>query len=98
MNIRIGIYLLLIVVGLVVLAWPEHNDRMMIQFSETHGPSALDVVGIVILFSRIYSLNYSSIHKVLDDSSSSRQNFFAAAGSCRRYLFVADRRCLNEWQ
>jgi len=49
MNIRIGIYLLLIVMGLIVLAWPEQDDRMMIQFSETHGPSGLDIVGIVIL-------------------------------------------------
>ena len=50
MNIRFGIYLLLIVVGLVVLAWPEQDDQMMIQFSETHGPSALDFVGLLILF------------------------------------------------
>jgi len=49
MNIRPGIYLMLIVVGLVVLAWPEQDDQMMIQFSETHGPSSLDIVGIVIL-------------------------------------------------
>ncbi len=49
MTIRITIYLLLIVVGLVVLAWPEQDDQMMIQFSETHGPSGLDIVGIVIL-------------------------------------------------
>ena len=50
MNIRIGIYLLLIVMGLIVLAWPEQDDRMMIQFSETHGPSALDFIGLLILF------------------------------------------------
>jgi len=49
MNIRLGIYFLLIVVGLVVLAWPEQDDQMMIQFSETHGPSLLDTAGIVIL-------------------------------------------------
>jgi len=49
MNIRLGICLLLIVVGLVVLAWPEQDDQMMIQFSETHGPSSLDIAGIVIL-------------------------------------------------
>ena len=49
MNIRIGIYLLLIFIGLIVLAWREQDDRMMIQFSETHGPSGLDIVGIVIL-------------------------------------------------
>jgi len=48
-HIRLGMYFLLIVVGLVVLAWPEQDDQMMIQFSETHGPSSLDLVGIVIL-------------------------------------------------
>ena len=51
MNIRIGIYLLLIVVGLVVLAWPEQDDQMMIQFSETHGPSRLDLIGLAMIFS-----------------------------------------------
>lgn len=50
MNIRIGICLLLLVVGLVVLAWPEQDDQMMIQFSETHGPSTLDLVGLALIF------------------------------------------------
>jgi hypothetical protein len=50
MNIRIGIYLLLLVMGLIVLAYPEQDDRMTIQFSETHGPSALDFIGLLILF------------------------------------------------
>ena len=50
MTIRIGIYLLLIVVGLVVLAWPEQDDLMMVQFSKTHGPSALDLIGLALIF------------------------------------------------
>ena len=50
MDIRIGIYLLLIVMGLIVLAWPEQDDQMMIHFSETHGPSGSDFIGVLILF------------------------------------------------
>jgi len=56
MAIRIAIYLLLIVAGLFVLAWPEENDQMMIQFSETHGPSALDLIGLLMLFIGYISL------------------------------------------
>jgi uncharacterized membrane protein len=70
MSIRVGIYLLLIVVGLVVLAWPEQDDQMMIRFSETHGPSGLDSVGIVILLGGYILLiipvftKFSKIHQV----------------------------------
>ena len=42
------IYCSLLSLGLIVLAWPEQNDLMMIQFSETHGPSKMDVAGILI--------------------------------------------------
>ena len=63
MKLRIGIYLLLIVVGLVVLAWPEQDDQMMIQFSETHGPSALDLAGIVILLGGYIPLILPAITK-----------------------------------
>jgi hypothetical protein len=44
------LYLILIVIGLVVLAWPEENNLMMVKLSETHGPSTLDLVGIGIIF------------------------------------------------
>lgn len=43
------IYLLIMVTGLAVLAWPEENNIMMIQLSETHGPSGLDMIGIAII-------------------------------------------------
>lgn len=39
----------MVVVGLLLLAWPEENDIMMIQFSHTHGPSKMDLVGILII-------------------------------------------------
>lgn len=44
------IYLFLIFIGLTILAWPEENNLMMVKFSETHGPSALDLLGIAIIF------------------------------------------------
>jgi len=43
------VYLALLLLGLIVLAWPEANDVMMIQFSETHGPSKVDLAGILII-------------------------------------------------
>lgn len=36
-------------VGLIVLAWPEEDNLMMVQFSKSHGPSRLDLVGIAII-------------------------------------------------
>lgn len=43
------IYFALFLFGCIVLAWPEENNLMMIQFSETHGPSKMDVAGILII-------------------------------------------------
>jgi len=43
------VYFALLILGLLVLAWPEENDVMMIQFSETHGPSKMDLAGILII-------------------------------------------------
>ena len=43
------VYFALLLLGLVVLAWPEENDVMMIKFSETHGPSKVDMAGILII-------------------------------------------------
>ena len=43
------VYFALLVFGLVVLAWPEQDDLMMLQLSETHGPSKMDFAGIVII-------------------------------------------------
>jgi hypothetical protein len=43
------VYLALLLLGLVVLAWPEQNNVMMIQLSETHGPSKMDLAGILII-------------------------------------------------
>ena len=97
MNIRLGIYFLLIIVGLVVLAWPEQDDQMMIQFSETHGPSSLDLAGIVILLGGYVPLILPAITKIRDDTTSSRQDFFKVINHSRRYLFVIDRRCADDW-
>jgi hypothetical protein len=47
-NIKIVIYILLVIIGLVVLPWPEDN-LMLVQFNESHGPSTLDSVGIAII-------------------------------------------------
>jgi len=43
------VYLALLIFGLLVLAWPEENNVMMIQLSETHGPSKMDLAGILII-------------------------------------------------
>jgi hypothetical protein len=43
------VYFALLLLGLAVLAWQEENDVMMIQFSETHGPSKIDIAGILII-------------------------------------------------
>jgi hypothetical protein len=43
------IYFALLLLGLIVLAWPEENNVMMVQLSETHGPSKIDLAGILII-------------------------------------------------
>jgi hypothetical protein len=43
------LYLVVIVIGLVVLSWPEENNVMMVKFSETHGPSTLDSIGLLMI-------------------------------------------------
>ena len=43
------VYLALLLLGLIVLAWPEEHNVMMIRFSETHGPSKMDLAGILII-------------------------------------------------
>lgn len=49
MNPRFWIYLALVLVGLVVLCWPEKDNLMLVQFSETHGPSRLDSIGLLFI-------------------------------------------------
>ena len=43
------IYFALLIFGCIVLAWPEENDLMLVQISETHGPSGMDLAGILII-------------------------------------------------
>ena len=43
------LYLVVIGAGLVVLSWPEENNLMMVKFSETHGPSTLDSIGLLMM-------------------------------------------------
>ena len=49
-NSKIVVYIVFVLVGLVVLAWPEEKNLMMVQLSESHGPSMLDSVGLAIIF------------------------------------------------
>lgn len=43
------LYLVMVVFGMLAVALPEADDLMYIQFSETHGPSKLDLAGLLIL-------------------------------------------------
>jgi hypothetical protein len=43
------LYLILMGVGLVVLSWPEENNVMLVKLSETHGPSVLDSIGLLMI-------------------------------------------------
>ncbi len=43
------VYLAVLLSGLAVLAWPEKDHVMYIRFSETHGPSKLDLAGLLII-------------------------------------------------
>jgi hypothetical protein len=42
-------YLTVLGAGLVVLSWPEENNLMLVKFSETHGPSRLDSIGLLLI-------------------------------------------------
>jgi hypothetical protein len=50
MRNPIWIYLTLLILGLIILAWPEQNNLMMIQLSKSHGPSTLDLTGLALIF------------------------------------------------
>lgn len=41
--------LVILTIGLVILAWPEEESLMMVQLSENHGPSKLDLLGIALI-------------------------------------------------
>lgn len=35
--------------GLIILSWPEESNIMLVKFSETHGPSRLDSIGLLLI-------------------------------------------------
>lgn len=39
----------LVLVGLIVLAWPEGQAEPVVRFSDEHGPSILDSAGLLIM-------------------------------------------------
>ena len=43
------LYLLMVAFGIAAVAWPEADHLMYIQFSETHGPSKLDLAGLLVI-------------------------------------------------
>jgi hypothetical protein len=49
-SIRISVYIVLVIVGVIVLAWPEEDNVMLVEFNESHGPSMLDSVGLAFIF------------------------------------------------
>ena len=49
MSAHFWVYLTTVAFGLVVLAWPEQDSRMLLMLSEQHGPSALDLVGLAFV-------------------------------------------------
>jgi hypothetical protein len=56
--------LMTVAVGLVVLAWPEQNDQMMIQLNDAHGPSMLDLVGLAIIMLGYLPFLFNFIHNL----------------------------------
>lgn len=46
---RFWVYVIALVLGLAVLAWPEHDSRMFVTLSERHGPSTLDLIGLAVI-------------------------------------------------
>jgi hypothetical protein len=66
-SIRISVYIALVVVGVIVLAWPEEDNLMLVQFNESHGPSMLDSIGLAFIFAGYLPMvlqvirNFSSI-------------------------------------
>lgn len=55
-NQRVLICISLLIAGLVVLAWPEEDNVMMIQFSGMHGPSGLDLIGLGIILAGYFPI------------------------------------------
>jgi hypothetical protein len=49
-SIRISVYIVLVIVGVIVLAWPEEDNLMLVQFNDSHGTSMLDSFGLAFIF------------------------------------------------
>lgn len=49
MKIIFWVYLAIFLFGLFVLGWPEKDSVMVIRFTDVHGPSKLDLAGLVII-------------------------------------------------
>jgi len=49
MNNKIWVYLIIVLAGVIILCYPEQDDSMVVELSEKHGPSRLDLLGIFIL-------------------------------------------------
>lgn len=49
------------IAGIVIIACPENNNKAVVRLSETHGPSILDLIGIVVLMFGYLPLAYLMI-------------------------------------
>jgi hypothetical protein len=49
MKNKIWVYLIIVLAGVIILCYPEQDDSMVVELSEKHGPSRLDLLGIFIL-------------------------------------------------
>lgn len=43
------LYIVLVILGLAVLSWPERDNVMLIQVAKHHGPSRMDVIGLLLM-------------------------------------------------
>ncbi|MGC3948282.1 MAG: hypothetical protein QM762_27875 [Chryseolinea sp.] len=43
------LYIILVIAGLIVLAWPEQDNVMLVQVARRHGPSRLDLIGLLLM-------------------------------------------------
>ena len=86
------VYFAILIIGLVVLAWPEQDNVMLIQLSKTHGPSKLDFAGILIIivaYGAMVKMVWQSWNRLNQKLGRSRCYFLLASSFISMLFIVA---------
>ena len=59
MKVSYVLCLAIILLGLIILIFPDEGYPVLIKLNNTHGPSFLDIIGLVLIFSAYSVFGYA---------------------------------------